>query len=284
MGKAGLLLLIISQFCAISAFSQLLDGKSLTPATVASLVQRVNSGTIVLLGENHGLTAHRDRHLQVLQELRKSELKISVGLEFVNYTDQGLANDYRLQKMDEAAFLKAIGWAGFSFDFYREQFNFPLISQGEYSLGLNLPRPVNSRISHDGLAALTPAERSLLPIDFALGRDSYRQRFMLAAGAHCKSPDNCFAAQCAWDDTMANTAVEFLNAHPEQVLVIVVGEFHVQYGGGIGHRILERRPNTNIVSLSQIWAEDMSEEEVQQALQPSLVEGPRADFIWVSRP
>lgn len=283
MRNLPILLLLISLFCPVLAFSQLYDGQKLAPATLEALVSRVMPGTVVLLGENHGLAAHRDQHLQILQELRKKGLKISVGLEFINYTDQPAVDLYRNQKLSEEEFLKTIAWAGFGFEFYRPQLNFP-DPQTEFSLGLNIPRTITSHISKNGIGSLTPEELSLMPPDFALGRDSYKERFMAAAGAHCKNPDNCFAAQCAWDDTMAQTATQFLNAHPDQVLVIVVGEFHVQFGGGLGFRIQSRRPQTNIVSLSQIWAEDMTDNEIAAALQPSLTEGPRADFIWVSRP
>ena len=282
MGNPSILLLIISLFCVQPAFSQLLDGQTLQPATSQDLVSRVKPGTVLLLGENHGLGQHRDQHIEILQALRARGLKVSVGLEFVNYTDQATLNEYRSQKIDESQFLKAIGWGGFSFDFYRQQLNFPDLQQNEKSVGLNLPRSITSHISKNGLASLTPEEAGLLPPNFSLGRDTYRQRFLQAAGAHCKVPENCFVAQCAWDDTMAYTATEFLNTHPDQVLVIVVGEFHVQYGGGLAHRILQRRPNTDILSLSQIWAEDMSAEEITQALQPSDVEGIRADYIWIS--
>ena len=150
-------------------------------------------------------------------------------------------------------------------------------------MGLNLPRAVTSKISKSGIDSLLPEDLALMPPNFQLGRDSYKQRFMDAAGAHCKNPDNCFAAQCAWDDTMAWQAVNFISTHPDQVLVVVVGEFHVQYGGGIKHRILQRLPGADVVTLSQIWAEGMTDEDVQQALEPSSVEGPRADFIWVSK-
>jgi uncharacterized iron-regulated protein len=83
---------------------------------------------------------------------------------------------------------------------------------------------------------------------------------------------------------MAWQAVNFISQHPDQILVIVVGEFHVQFGGGIKYRIQQRLPGAEVVTLSQIWAEDMTDEEVQQELQPSAEEGPRADFIWVSKP
>jgi len=285
MLKMPILLLILSFVLPGAAFGQLYDGKTLSPASINDLASRVQPGSLLLLGENHGLSAHRDQHLEVLTALRQAGLKVSVGMEFVNYTDQSSLNDYRTGRLSEAEFLKAIKWGGgFNFDFYRDQINFPDLANGESTLGLNLPRTVTSKISKSGLSSLLPEDWSLMPPGFELGRDSYRQRFMDAAGAHCKVPENCFAAQCAWDDTMAWQSVKFLTSEPDQVLAVVVGEFHVQYGGGIKHRVLQRFPEAKVVTLSQIWAEGMTDEEVQEALKPSDEEGPRADFIWVSKP
>ena len=66
--------------------------------------------------------------------------------------------------------------------------------------------------------------------------------------------------------------------------MIIVGEFHAQYGGGLPDRISKRFPESQVKILSQIWAEGMSDDEIQKALQPSQTEGPRGDFIWVSKP
>lgn len=284
MQKSGLLLLLLTIFQAHFALAQIYDGQTSARTDLSQLVQRVQPGTVVLLGENHGLAAHRDQHMQILQALRDRGLQVSVGLEFVNYTDQSSVDQYRAGSIDEATFLQKIAWSGFSFDFYRAQLQFPDIASGAHSLGLNIPRNVTSKISKQGLASLTPEELALMPPNFALGRDSYKARFMEAAGHHCKSPENCFAAQCTWDDTMAWQSAQFISQHPDQVLVVVVGEFHVQYGGGIKYRLQQRLPGLNVVTLSQVWAEDMTDDEINQALQPSEVEGPRADFIWVSRP
>lgn len=276
--------LLIPIFFAIPAFSQLFDGKTQVAASLEQLVSSVNPGTILFLGENHGLTSHKDQQVAILNGLRSKGLKVSVGLEFINYTDQAYVDQYRSNQIDEAQFLSSIKWGGIGFEFYREQLLFPIIKFGEKSLGLNLPRAISSKISKQGLASLSEDELKMLPPDFRLGRDSYKKRFMDAAGAHCKVPENCFAAQSAWDDTMAWQAVQFIEKNPEQVLVIIVGEFHVQYGGGTPNRILARRPATNIVTLSQVWAEGMTEDEIAESLLPSPLEGPRADYIWISRP
>lgn len=284
MLKTGLLLLLLTLFQAHLALAQIYDGSTVTPTDLSRLVDRVQPGTVVLLGENHGLESHRDQHMQILNALRARGLKVSVGLEFVNYTDQSTLDQFRAGQINEPDFLKKIAWAGFSFDFYRQQLLFPDVTSGALSLGLNIPRNVTSKISRQGLASLTPEELQFMPPNFALGRDSYKTRFMEAAGHHCKSPENCFAAQCTWDDTMAWQSANFITQHPDQVLVVVVGEFHVQYGGGIKYRLQQRLPGLNVVTLSQIWAEDMTDDDINAALQPSDVEGPRADFIWVSRP
>ncbi|MGZ3725886.1 MAG: ChaN family lipoprotein [Pseudobdellovibrio sp.] len=284
MRKFSILLLILSVLGSNKAFSQLYNGQTQSETNLNELIEKVNPGTILLLGENHGLAAHRDQHMQVLNALRQKGLKVSVGLEFVNYTDQNFVNQYREGNLPEDQFLADIKWGGISFDFYKQQLNFPLLGRGESSLGLNLPRTVTSKLSKGGLAALAPEDTALMPPNFALGRDSYKARFMEAAGAHCPSPDNCFIAQCAWDDTMAWQAVNFISTHPDQVLVVVVGEFHVQFGGGIKYRIQQRLPGAEVATLSQVWADGMTDDEVRQALQPSPVEGPRADFIWVSKP
>lgn len=284
MLKYSLLLLILTAIYSNQAFSQLYDGKNLSETPLNQLIDQVQPGTILLLGENHGLASHRDQHVEVLNALRAKGLKVSVGMEFVNYTDQLLLNNYRSGELSETDFLTSIKWGGFSFDFYRPQILFPELQRGETTIGLNIPRAITSKISRQGMDSLTPEEKNLLPPNFELGRDSYRERFMAAAGSHCRVPQNCFIAQCAWDDTMAWKSVEFVNANPDQVLVVVVGEFHVQFGGGIKHRLLQRNPAAKVVTLSQIWAEEMSDEEVREAMQPSAVEGERADFIWVSRP
>lgn len=284
MPKKSILMLLISMFYANLAFSQLFDGKTQQETSLTALLTQVRPGTILFLGENHGLGAHRDQHMQVLNGLHAMGLKVSVGLEFINYTDQSFVELYRTGRMDEQEFLSAIKWGGFGFEYYKPQLTFPIVEIGEMSLGLNMPRIVTSKISKNGIGSLTSEDWKLMPPNFEVGRDSYKARFMEAAGAHCRVPENCFAAQSTWDDTMAWQAVNFIEAHPEQVLVIVVGEFHVQYGGGTPWRVKVRKPDVNIVTLSQVWAEGMTEDEIQQSLMPSELEGPRADFIWVSKP
>ena len=102
--------------------------------------------------------------------------------------------------------------------------------------------------------------------------------------------ENYFIAQSTWDDTMAWQTVHFMKHHPDHVFVIFVGEFHVQYGGGLPHRIQERlvKENLNhkikIKTISQIWTENLTQEELRGELIPSEEYGSRADFIFLVNP
>ncbi len=301
MENYGFLRLVLPFFVSLATFisvqaqgADLLDGKTLQPISPSAVVQNIEPGSVLILGENHGLAAHRDQHLVLLNLLRQKGLKVSVGLEFVNYPDQTFLDQYTTGQLNEDDFLNLINWSGFSFEFYKQQILFPNRIAGERTLGLNIPRFITSKIAKLGLEGLTAGERNLLPLDFQLGRESYKTRFTnLIHVPVGPTLDRYFTAQSAWDDTMALQSVQFLNSNPDQVLVIVVGEFHAQFGGGLADRIRSRKPDAQIKTLSQLWAvkilEDgsqvnLTDDEIKVQIQPSPTEGPRGDFIWVSKP
>lgn len=277
-----------------TATAVLLDGRTLSPVSESNVIQNVQPGSVLILGENHGIAGHRDQHLILLNLLRDKGLKVSVGMEFINYPDQIFLDQYTGQELNDEQFLKLINWNGFPFEFYKQQILFPRVLDGEKTLGLNVPRSVTSKIAKTGLESLTAAERNLLPVDFQVGRDSYKARFANLIHVPVGPVlDRYFTAQSAWDDTMAYQGVQFLNSNPGHVLVIIVGEFHAQFGGGLADRIRSRRPDISITTLSQLWAvknlEDgtqvsLSEEEIKEQIQPSPTEGSRGDFIWITKP
>jgi uncharacterized iron-regulated protein len=251
--------------------------------SLKDLAQTIRPGQIIVMGENHGLKTAQQAQLQLIQALRDQGLKVSVGLEFFYFPDQALVDDFRMGALSEADFLQKIQWGSPSFDFYREQALFPRYDQGERTLALNAPRSLTSRISKVGLSGLTSEELKLLPPQFELGRASYKERF-LAMMPHLPNPEageRYFAAQSAWDDTMAYYAAEFMKTHPDQVLVIVVGDFHAQFGGGLPDRISNRTQQKPVV-FSFVNLAGLSSAEQAEALAPSTVYGARGDYLWLA--
>lgn len=257
--------------------------EGLEEMTLEHALSQVKPGTVVVLGEQHGTQIQADQQVQVLETLRKNGLIVSVGMEFFEKPQQALVDAWRAGELSEEDFLKQIGWGGFSFDGYRTQSLFPLIEEGATTLALNVPRKITSKIAKTGVESLTPEERAQLPEDFTLGNDRYLERFKAAMGGHMPpaAVGRYFAAQSAWDDAMALRSAEYMKENSDKVLVITVGDFHVQYGGGLPDRLKAR--GQRVVTFSQVNLAGLSAEEQKEALEPSQVDGARADFVWTSR-
>lgn len=273
-------------FCVFSGpiHAQIFNGADQSLTNLEALADHVQPGTVLVIGEMHGLPVIKNQHLELLEALKNKNLIVSVGLEFLNYTDQDKIDQYRLGLLDEDSFLKTIRWGGYDFNLYKDQLLF-----GQYGLGINLSRDITKIISKQGIQGLSVEQARLLPPQFTVGRDSYRDRFFKAMGhpVPISSMENYFVAQSAWDDTMAWQAVQFIKSNPNHIFVIIVGEFHVQYGGGLPDRLKQRLGAENlfpkIMTVSQVYTKDMTANEIADSLKPSAEEGPRADFIWLSK-
>ncbi len=258
-------------------------GKGLELITLDQATQNIQPGSIVVLGEQHGTSKQASQQMQILESIRKNNKIVSVGMEFFEAQDQALVNQWRAGQLAEADFLKAIGWGSFPFADYSGQAMFPKSEEGATTVALNASRKLTGKIAKVGLSGLSDEERAQLPPGFTLGNDRYFERFKEIMGGHLPSADainRYFAAQSTWDEAMAYRATEYIKAHPDQILVIVVGEFHVQYGGGLPDRIQARGGNVTTFSLVNLAGLEPSDQI--QAVQPSTVYGARADFVLTS--
>jgi uncharacterized iron-regulated protein len=258
--------------------------QGLEKVSLEQALAQVQPGEAVVLGEAHGTLVQAAQQLQVLEMLRKNGHLVSLGMEFFEYPTQALVDSYRQGELSEAEFLAKAGWGmGFSYDAYRNQVLFPRFGL-EDVIALNAPRTLTGRISKVGMEGLTAEEKALLPPDWALGNQGYFERFQKVMGDHLPSADalnRYFAAQSTWDDTMAWRAAEYLKAHPDHILVIIVGEFHVQYGGGLPDRLKARGVKSTTFSL--VNTKGMTDEERKSEIEPSSDYGSRADFVWESQ-
>ncbi len=291
MIKNKITFFIFSFFLFLSgAFSQLLDAnQSLIETTVKQVSLQIPKKTILVIGEMHGLDQIKKQHMEILLALKKQSLKISIGFEFLNFTDQVTIDDYKSFLISDDEFKKKINWKGFDFSFYKNQILFPLKSENENTIGLNLPSDITKKIAKDGFDSLSSEQRLLLPADFELGNQFYKERFLLAAGSHLPADkiDNYFTSQSAWDESMAYQAVKYLKQNDtDDIFVIIVGEFHVQYGGGLPDRLIQRLKkenlNWNVKTISQISTQDLTSEEIDFEIKPHLKYGLRADYLWLS--
>jgi uncharacterized iron-regulated protein len=262
----------------------LYDGITGQAVSLERALAGVRPGHVVVVGEQHDLAGHHVNQLAVLLTLRAMGLKVSVGFEFFYYPDQPWVDRYARGEIPEEEFLRAVRWGRIPFDWYRPLVLFPR-DAGGHVRALNAPPVLTRALAQRGLAGLSGEERALLPPGFQPGSDRYFERFRVAMGQHGVMSEavlrNYFLAQSAWDDTMAWQATEFMRVNPDQVLVIIVGDFHASYGGGLPDR-LRARGLGDILVISQANRYGLSDEEARGLIVPDPQHGPRADFVWVT--
>lgn len=278
--KLRLLYGIFALFVVIPTFAQVLDGRTLTPVHLDESLKAIEPGTVIVIGENHNQKVHQLQQLTVMKTLRANGHRVHTGLEFIYYPDQKKVDQFRLGIFSEEQFLKEIGWGGDDFSFYRDQVLFPNLNKGEHAWALNLPRSITGQIAKLGLESLNDLQKGLLPPNFTFGRDIYKKRFMQTMPhLEPEKAENYFISQSAWDDTMAWRAAEIMKNFPNSTLVIISGDFHVAFGGGLPDR-MKARGIRKIFTISQFNTEGLSPEDIQTEISPQDGEI-RADLIWL---
>jgi len=267
---------------SLKGFAQALEcrrGESGEIVSIEGLVSEISPGSTLFLGELHGFEVVASGQMQVLEELRRQGHKVDVGLEFFTYTKQSVVDQFVHGMINEGTFLDQVGWAkSMDFGFYRKQALFPRHDQGEFTWAINAPQNVTRSVAKRGLENLTEEEKQLLPPNLELGRADYLDRFRESMGGHVEEKDllRYFQAQSVWDETMA---WQLTNHQTGNTKVVVVGEFHVQYGGGLPNRLSVRDPKMNIITLGFMNIHNLSASEIDESIKPHEKWGIRENFI-----
>ncbi|MBI2521000.1 MAG: ChaN family lipoprotein [Bdellovibrio sp.] len=285
-----LVIILMAKSTQVLAQSEVLPetlylGDRLEAVTPETIIDSLQAGTVVIVSEIHNLKSHHQHQAAFLEAMaQKGIAKISVGMEFLSFVGQTYIDQYLFEGLPENQFLKNVNWSG-DFSPYRPLVLFPKEHHGE-TLGLNAPRTLTAKISKSGISSLTEEERALIPPDFTLGNPLYFERFktVMTGGGHELPPQviaRYFEAQSVWDETMAYVASNYMEKNPDSILVIIVGDFHAQYGGGLPDR-LRARGVINVVTISQVNLKDLSPSERLEEVIPHPKYGVRADFIWTT--
>lgn len=280
--------LLISLFAFGDGYNnRLIDVPAQIESRLEDVANSIQPGSIVIVSEEHDNEIHHNHQVQFLKALsnNSSLKKISVGMEFLEFPDQKKVDYFLEGVLSEREFLQLVNWSsGSPFEFYREQVLFPKITKAR-TYALNLPRTISKRISQVGVSGLTADERRQLPADFQVGNDLYRARFEESMGGHgnvdSTKMNRYFEAQSAWDDTMATQALNAMKELSDGVLVILVGNFHAEFGGGLPDR-LASRGFKNLTTITQYEASHGNEEDLVKRTSRHPEYGYISDYMWIS--
>jgi uncharacterized iron-regulated protein len=189
----------------------------------------------VCFGETHDNRAHHLAQARAADELaaraRSAGVPFALGFEMFQTPFQSALTGFTLGSLDEAALLRDSEYStrwGYDIAFYR-----PLLDLvREYqlpALALNAPSELTRKIATDGLDGLSTEERASLP-ELDLNDAEHRAYVAALLGtfhSDVASLDNPSAVQVVWDETMAETASEWLSSSGEAARLLIIA--------GLGH-------------------------------------------------
>jgi len=251
--------------------------KTSKPETFADIIARLLDSRVIYVGENHSTYEDHLLQLEIARALYEHDSRLAIGMEMFTRASQPVLDRYLAGEIDEKSFLKEshyfTTWR-FDYRLYRDIINFAKHNHLPV-IALNLEKNiVNQVFKAGGTNSLDDEAASLLPADRKLDEPGYRERIEAAYmmhGGQGQSGDfkGFLQAQALWDETMAETIAGYLEAHPDERMVIIAGRGHVDKINAIPPRVSRRLPVTQTVVVNSIGSASESE---------------TADFIFFSSP
>jgi len=214
----------------------------------------IAASRVVFIGETHD---RYDEHVSQLEVIRALHAmapgRWTIGVEYFQRRFQPVLDAFIRGSITERDFLLQTEYFdrwGFDFRLYRSIFSYAR-EQGIPVVALSAERELTERVGQVGLAGLSTAERAQLPREIDKSDEAYRSRLRSVFDEHsnAKDFDHFQEVQLTWDETMAETAAEYLATHSGKNMIVLAGSEHIAFGSGIPNRVRRRLPGISTVML-----------------------------------
>jgi uncharacterized iron-regulated protein len=240
-----------------------------SPATLDDIVRAMEGQQVVYVGETHDDPTGHMLELALLEKATDAfaaspvagTRPVALSLEFFDREAQLPLDEYLADLISESSFrADSRPWPRYETD-YRPLVEFSR-ANGLSVIAANAPRRYVSMVSRQGRQALDrlgPKALPLLPpLPFGTASPAYRDQWiatiskvMELEGMRCGVPvehgaapagshqnmGNQLDSQVLWDATMAHSIARHLAAHPNALVLHMVGGFHVERGTGIPEQL-----------------------------------------------
>ncbi len=238
--------------------------------TLPDLTHALQNADVILIGEWHTHSAIHKFQAELLAALIEQQYPIALSMEQFSRDDQPYLDQYLQGVIGEQYLIEqSNAWPNYQSD-YR-----PLVELAKQHqrpiIAANAPKNMVRCIGREGieyLDSLPENQRHWVAKNINLNESPYKAQFM--ASMHHGEPaqhERQFAAQMTWDETMAESIVEFLNQHPQHKVLHTVGAFHVQSGLGTAAAIKQRNPNLTVVIITPTTEISSSSNDFQLLVQ-----------------
>ena len=251
LGLAPLLLFLLSA-CAHQggdlALPRPRPGPAVAPLPVASHVTTpeekafwgaLADARVIYIAETHDREGDHVYQFELLRGLRARGVGYSIGWEMFETPQQEFLNAWARGSLPTEGLLEKTDWQrrwGHQSGTYEKILRWSR-SENIPSVALNAPATLSGKLARG--EALGPEELALIPSGYRPipgGFEHFSEQLgqnphVGAAGS--EGLKRYYAAQLLWDQTMAESIVAYLRAHPEGKLVVLLGRGHVEGGFGV---------------------------------------------------
>jgi uncharacterized iron-regulated protein len=226
--------------------------------TLSDIMPRLAQKQVVFVGETHNQLGHHLAQLDIIRGLHARHDDLVIGVEYFQVPFQPALDAYILGRITEKELLQQTEYFErwrFDYRLYRPILQYAR-EHGIRLLALNIRSEISRKVARSGIESLSADERAQIPQEIDRSDTAYRERLRSVFEAHRKrgvTPGNFewfVEAQLLWDETMAETAAEYLRAHPGHHMVILAGSGHLLYGAGIPRRLLRRVPLDSVIVIN----------------------------------
>jgi uncharacterized iron-regulated protein len=223
--------------------------------SIQDLSREIKHADVVLIGEWHTHSGIHRFQTDLLKALFLQNPNITLSMEQFTRDSQDIVDQYLAGEIGETTLIEqASTWSNYESD-YRPLVEFSKLNKLDL-IASNAPNNIVSCIGREGLDyidRLSAEQRTWLADSISTKQSAYKKRF-LASMHHGDAIQNNqqFAAQMTWDETMAESIVRYLDAHPDKQVMHIAGNFHVENGLGIAASILRREPDLNLVIVTPV--------------------------------
>ena len=236
-----------------SFYDYQLHSPSGSPVTITHLTSDLRQADVLLIGEWHTHAGIHRFQTDMLKQLSKGQRPVALSMEQITRDKQNVLDEYLSGQIGEQFFIQqSNAWPNYESD-YR-----PLIEFAKRAdiavIAANAPKKIVRCIGRQGidyLNKLDSKERRFVAETINTNDSLYKEKFM-ASMHHGESAqtEKQYAAQITWDETMAESIVNYLDKHQGSQVVHVAGNFHIEGGLGTATSILNRNPNLKVVIIT----------------------------------
>ena len=226
------------------------DGK---PSSLAAFASRCTDADVIAFGELHEHAVASRLQAELLTALFAQPRPVALAMEFFETDTQPALDAYLAGEIDEPTFVERTARPAAYASSHR-----PLVeackAHGARVVAANAPRRLVTEYRKSGLeyapwrAALSEADRALLPATSIPPHDEHERRFMALMGP--KRGPAFFKSMALWNDAMAQSIVDVRTADPRTRVLFIVGAFHVAARLGTVTQISARSPATEFAVLT----------------------------------